>query len=259
MSFTRLISAILAFSVSVCDAGTLTTGFGTGSMMTTFGTGTFRPTFVPPAGFAAISAAHTAINSLDSAQITTASIDTTGSTLLVAVVTYYSPGGFTSFSDSKSNTWSHLNDYTQDSLNRVSIYYVANGTVGTLHTFSVNASGNCYCGVAVQGFSGNAASPFDVQNGATDPSASVLATGSVTPSTDNQLLIAGFSQGINGTMTIDNSFTITDQVNWNANGYGVALAYKINTGGAGTGVNPSWTNGGGASSVCADIATFKTP
>lgn len=121
---------------------------------------------------------------------TTGSLDTTGATLLVAVVTY--TGTVTGMSDSKGNTWTGLTAYANSGVTS-RIYYVNSNTptVGTGHTFTYTASGGANV-INVMAFSGTAANPFDVENGNNSASAATIQPGSVTPSKDDNIVITGF-------------------------------------------------------------------
>ena len=109
----------------------------------------------------------------------------------------------------------------------------------------------------VAAFSGAAAaSALDQQNGAVGTGTS-LATGSVTPSEDNELVVSGVSiaDGSSGTYAVDSGLTITDQILASAGNFeGGGLAYIIQTS-AGA-VNPTWSWTGSVNSA-AVIATFK--
>jgi hypothetical protein len=87
--------------------------------------------------------------------------------------------------------------------------------------------------------------------------ATALATGSVTPSAANELVVTAEGQGAAGgsPFTINLGFTITDQkaqVGGQADGGG--LAYLIQT--TATAVNPTWT-GVSNGNMVVTIATFK--
>lgn len=176
-------------------------------------------------------------------------IDTTGATLLVAVCSGFI-GSTPNLTDSKSNTWTGLTIRGGGSL--VKIYYVANPTVGTNHTFDPSGT-NPSCTVAA--FSGVVTtSPFDQENGNTGSGGSV-STGSVTPSEDNELVIAGVTFYPAGVVSINGGFTITDQVNYVLGAeMGSGLAYLIQTSVAAA--NPAWSHSGFTDAAVA-IATFK--
>jgi hypothetical protein len=106
-------------------------------------------------------------------------------------------------------------------------------------------------------FSGaHATAPFDVQNGATTAGAATLATGSVTPSQDNSLIVAGLGFNVSSAgPTINSSFTRSSWVNFGSgNNYGSAEAYLVQT--TAGAVNPTWTKGN-TEAAAATIAVFK--
>jgi hypothetical protein len=128
------------------------------------------------------------------------------------------------------------------------------GTVGSGHTFTISGTSN-FPSMQISAWSGSAATPFDVENGAGVTFANTNQTGNVTPSTDNQLIVAGLTYDTNETPTINLGFTILDTDTTIAFGAQAAqIVYLIET--TATAKNPtfSWpSNSRSASS----IATFK--
>ena len=188
-----------------------------------------------------------------------ASTDTTNSTLLVAVVNAYSGGADPELTDNKSNTWTKLASTAQTSSStKLVIFYAvpASGSyVGTGHTFT--ASAGTYRSVAVSGWSGTNSVPADQQTGATTASGTSLSTGSVTPSEDNELVIAGWaaSAGATSTLAINASLSIDESVYGDgATYFGLGSAHIIQT--TAGAVNPAWSWTGTADAGAA-IATFK--
>lgn len=184
---------------------------------------------------------------------TSSAIDTTSATFLVLSVSCNVEGVV---SDSKSNTWTQLTVQSgANTFNR--IYYVATPIVGSGHTFTVTGALQ-FCTMCVAAFKAvKLASPFDQQNGAGGNLSQSLATGSVTPTTPNQLLIASCAVGGGAVPpTIDTGFTITDAGAFSGGvAEGGGLAYLIATAIAAT--NPTWSCVGGNVET-ATIATFKS-
>lgn len=191
--------------------------------------------------------------------ITTGAIDTSGATLLVALVNHYTGGGGGAIlSDSKGNTWVGLTAQSVPTVSTsVRLYYAANPTVGTGHTFTATGTFS-FPFVAAQAFSGAlTVSPFDQQNGNTSSGATNLTTGSVTPSENDELLIAGlgFQDAIGtATPTIDLSFTRTNSLDRIVEGLGGAIAYLVQTTAAAANPTWSWVT---SRPACTVIATFK--
>lgn len=183
---------------------------------------------------------------------TTGSIDTTGASFLVLNVAWYDPGTAPTISDSKSNTWSALTKQTSTGSSR--LYYCASPSVGSGHTFSANGTGS-YPSIQVLAFSGSHGTPFDQQNGAASAGAT-LATGSITPSEDNELVIAGLVHGDNlgGAVSIDGGFTAYKNAFSSGNNMGGGIAYLIQT--TATAANPSWSVTT-STQLAATIASFK--
>lgn len=186
---------------------------------------------------------------------TTGSLDTTGATLLVAVVSYN--GTVTGVTDSKGNTWTALTAHANSGVTS-RIYYVdsATPTVGSGHTFTLNGTGIAGA-INVMAFSGTVASPYDSQqNGSNSASASTIQPGVVTPGAQGAIIISGFTGGntFGGSATINSGFTITNQkALTGGTNYGTAAAYRIQ----GDPANPLWTLGSTVSNIASTIAVFK--
>lgn len=187
---------------------------------------------------------------------TTSAIDTTGANLIVICETWYKLATFPTLTDSKGNTWTQLTAQTGNS-GKHRLFYCFNPTVGSGHTFSETGggTGSTYAALNVSAWSGIAASPFDGENGAFNDAASVLSTGSVTPTQGNSLLISGCGNDSAATLSIDSGYTITDTVSYSSgNSFGQAMAYKIISSGAAQ--NPQWS-ASAAVELQASIAAFK--
>jgi hypothetical protein len=178
---------------------------------------------------------------------TTDPVDTTGANFIVCTV---ADDGVLAVTDNKSNTWIKL---TEQGAPNTAHFYCIDPIVGAGHTFS---TAHAYGAIAMQAFSNTGEISFDQENGATTAGATSLATGSVTPGVDDELIVTGIEWG--GTMSlasINSSFNKTDEVDASTGvNYGVAMAYLIQT--SASAVNPtwSWTT---SSAANARIATFK--
>lgn len=184
--------------------------------------------------------------------VTTDAVSTAGAdTLIVVVADYF--GGTGTVSDNKSNSgWTRLTPQGISN-QRIAIWYTANATVGTGHTFTYSGS-TLFAAIAMIAFSGGKlTSPADQQNGAD----SGLQAGSITPSEDNELLIAGLSiasASCTG-LSIDSSFTVEQFLAAiGGDNFGIGAAYKIQTSAGAE--NPAWTLTG-SSATTPSIASFK--
>ena len=198
--------------------------------------------------------ASTAKSSADTNAVTTTAIDTTGANLLVLISAC--EGGGEAISDNKGNSWTALTSHA-NSTAQVRIYYSIPTSVGSGHTFTSSLTGG-FPAVAVSAYSGAATSSvFDKQNGAASDSASSLATGSVSPSADGELLISGLGldNGIGTLSSIDSGFAIDASVGIGASD-GVAIASLIQT--TASAQNPTWSLTGGSDVIAVAIATFKS-
>lgn len=200
--------------------------------------------------------AHTAAAQLNT-PVTTIAIDTTGANLLIVIVNQFKTNIGT-LTDSKGNVWVGLTSQSDvASTNFSRIFYCSSPLVGTGHTFTLTAGGVIAGGIYVQAWSGAAAVPFDVENGATAASANSIACGSVSPGLSNSLIIAGLcTGGVTGAVSINSGFTISDFVDFNSGvNVGGYAAYFVQ--GAATPINPTWSWTSAIPSA-ATIAVFKT-
>lgn len=184
---------------------------------------------------------------------TTGAIDTTGASFLVLAVGWYVGGTAPSVSDSKSNTWVPLTQQSFGGVSSSRLYYSIAPTVGSGHTFTASGSSS-YSSICVLAFSGSHASPYDQENGSGATSSTIQA-GSLTPSEDNCLVVAGVcpSDG-SGNISINGGFTEYDIIWVIGNNEGCGIGYLIQTTAAAA--NPTWTMDA-SSAVTATIATFK--
>lgn len=185
--------------------------------------------------------------------------DTSGASLLVAVTTGYSVapcGGGGTVSDSKSNTWTSIQNYTNGNAN-VCIYYAENPTVGSGHTFQLTAgTGGNYPTIMVSWWGGARASlPKDQHAGANSATGTTLQPGSITPSEDNELIITAIGDAASPDgVSISSGFTDGDSNRSGSTSSG-AWAYQIQT--AATAVNPTWTDADSGLPRAATIVSFK--
>ncbi len=201
---------------------------------------------------------HVCAFSGDTNTVTTTTINTTGATLLVVTISDYQAALAQAVpSDSKMNTWTSLTTYNADLSVRVTTSYVANPTVGTLHTFTATGS-VAYPSICVASFSGVVSmSPLDQQHGQGGvAAATTLQPGSITPSQNNELVITGLAFDTSGTVSIDSGFTITDQTDYMPGAaFGAALAYIVQT--TAGAVNPTWTFA--MANAAAAQSSYKAP
>lgn len=200
--------------------------------------------------------AHTAAGSPSGSGITTSGIDTAGADFVALPLSRYVVGaGSVHPGDNKSNTFTART--AQNSIFCHSrIYDSIPGTVGSGHAASYSDT-TSFPAVGLVAFSGVLqSSPIDAQNGATNDSAMSLQAGSVTPSEDGCLIITSIGFSASNTLSIDQGFTILDQIDFvNGQHFGIAIAYKIQTTAAA--VNPTWS-WGATSQASAVIAVYKS-
>jgi len=193
----------------------------------------------------------------DGSDLTTGSIDTSGADFIILSGSYFSTGSVVS--DSKGNTWQGLTEYPDSSGDYSKMWYAYNAIVGSGHTFTLSQGGGTHlyngalCVLAVKGAL-TASDPFDVQSTSNSTNTPVQ-PGSITPSQDNELVVAMMADGAGSLgITVDSGFTIINQL-IGAGFDNTAQAYLIQTS-AGA-VNPSFTYDT-ATWARALIASFKS-
>ncbi len=198
--------------------------------------------------------ANTGASSGDGNSVTTSSIDTSGANFLV-VSGGFSTGTSPTISDNKSNSWTTTLTSRDSGGPKGQLYYVANATVGTGHTFTLSQGGS-FPSLCVAAFSAvKTSSPFDQETGANSTSATTLQAVAVDPSEDNCLIIYGSAHEDTGTVSIDSGMTITNQrALAGGAAYGSALAYKVQTTHAS--INAIWTFTGSIHCTL-EMAVFK--
>lgn len=203
---------------------------------------------------------HTFLQGLGDAGGTTSPIVTTGANFITVGLVCFCAGDPVGgdLTDSKGNSYSVLTVSRDVSGNFMSvIFYVANPTVGSGHTFSFTTGGT-YASFYASAFSGvKTSSPFDQQNQGNSIGTTVQ-PGSITPSENNELVVTVGQVDANAgtTPTINSSYIVTDANSGiNSQGVGGGFAYIVQTSAAAT--NPTWTLGGVAGSAA--IASFKAP
>lgn len=188
----------------------------------------------------------------------TGSIDTTGATLLVATFAdVFAEGSPPTVSDSKSNTWIQARRYGPFG-QCSNVYYAWNPTVGTGHTFTLTGT-DVTASMQVHAFSGadTAADPLDQSNGNHAFGSSTVTPGSVTPTTDDQLIVTHIDYDVQASLPTINGGFVTPGYGDLGSGavyLGSASSYLVQTTAASA--NPTWTIPG-STNIYATIATFK--
>lgn len=191
--------------------------------------------------------------------LTTSAINTTGADIIFVSVSAQVGSLALAITDSKTNlSWTELTEKaTADA--RIVIYYHKNPTVGSGHTFTATIAGAATNPViTVLACSGsNTSSPADQETGATNTSTSIQ-PGSITPTTDNQVVVTAVTSGGGGspTFAIDGCYStqITDSTGNAGGNYAHAMAYCIQTTAGAT--NPTWSTWS-SSAGAAVISSFK--
>lgn len=169
--------------------------------------------------------------------VTSSAINSTGATLLTAMVAYYGTTGTTAnISDSSGNTWTQLSDYTNGTNYRVRLFYCLAPTSAASHTMTFSKSGS-YPTVCFSAWSG--VSTYDSESGSSANGTSVK-PGSITPTSSGALLLTSLFNGAVQSYAIDSGFTELANVAFLSGQHvGGEFAYLIQPTAAA--VNPTWS------------------
>jgi hypothetical protein len=186
---------------------------------------------------------------------TTGSVNTTGANLIVGIIGFENASGQQTlplaFSDNKSNVYLLGAQSAISSTDGVALYYCVSPTVGSGHTFSTTQN-NSFPTCCVAAFSGLAADftiGFPYKNNHTAGATSIQA-GSLTPTVNNCLVIAGMAYRDTTSVSIGGGFTISDQAPFiGGTAIGSSLGYLIQTSAAAANPTWSWTNSVAADAV----------
>ena len=188
--------------------------------------------------------AHTAAVASSDTTVTTTAIDTTGATLIVV----FGAGNLAAvLTDSASNTNVYRGPQRPSSGGfGINSYFLVNPTTSATHTFTY-AIGSAFPSLAVQAYSGSYGG-VELWKGNFNASATSIAPGSITPTSDNALLVAGYTDSnTSGTISIDAGYTMDDQLAGNAHCGAIAGAHLIQTSAAAA--NPTFSTTAGATSI----------
>jgi hypothetical protein len=179
---------------------------------------------------------------------TSAAINTTGATLLVGCLQYFTNvSGIPSLSDSKSNVWTSTISNSSAN-NGAIIFYSSNPIVGTSHTFTAGSgtTGGGTAGFFIGAWSGITISTNPLDGANTNPynSGSPLQTGSITPSKSNDLFVACMTGLMTTGISINSGFTVLKTHIYNSGVvYGGAFASYTTSSTSAENPSFSWTDG----------------
>lgn len=192
-------------------------------------------------------------------------INTTGATLLWVIINAAAsndPNTASTIADGQANTWIKLTSVVNSvGTSQWYAYQKAGAALSLSATHTFHFTG-VFPSFEVAAFSGTLASPtspFDKQATPTSTAgATSLATGSITCSQSNSLILSGaaFHTAWTTTYAIDTGFTLLDKVNFlTGQTAGSGSAYLIQTGAASP-VNPNWS-GAPSGNIATTITCFK--
>jgi len=206
------------------------------------------------------------IGASSGAAVTSGAIDTTTATLIVISVAYdcgnQGATGSTPYADnmtaptdSLANTWVHIRSQ-QNSEQMESLWYAVSPTVGAAHTFTFTSAGAAKPTLHVLAFNTTNTQLEIHAGGIGGFGDTTCPMNSRTPSKNAALIVTGLDFSFAGTITINGSFTLVNQVNVSGAHVGGAIAYLIQTTAAAVG--PTWTSST-TNLMRASMAIFVAP
>lgn len=194
--------------------------------------------------------ASVSAGSANTTSVTTGAIDTTGATILAAVVSHFDLTN--TLSDSNGNIWT-ATTLRQAASSKAQLFYVLNPAVGSGHTFTVSGAGATYPTLTVLAFS--LASPaYHSENGAF-VSATTMSSGVVTPPTAPALVVSGLVCGGSPTSVSGGGLVIAENVAFSGGLHmGGAIAWELQNPAAAR--DALWAWSGTASAAAATIVAF---
>lgn len=186
-----------------------------------------------------------------SGTFTTSALNTTGANFLAILISRATGTNQPVVTDNKGNTWTLVTSQSGDGV-VVEMFYAANATTGTGHTFTFTGS-DINSLISVLSFAGvKTTSPLDQSNWGANGVTYYVYMGSITPTENNEVCIGNGAPGdVEGsTPTVsDGAYVIAQQALYNYLGWGfpgMTAAYKILVGGGNQNPWVEWTNNVGA-------------
>jgi len=208
--------------------------------------------------YALIGSPLTAAAAVGGGTFTSGTYDTTGADEIFVVMSSYGGATRPVLTDSKSNAWNPDVDQLDGvSITRCTLWSSKPTSVGSGQTWTVTQAGS-FASIIVYAFSGSSATtPFDQSNKSFTNAGTSVTTGSVTPNTSNQILMAGLSLYIDNTGLAGPSGYSTPNIVTGVGGSHLACAgaYLIQTSIAASNPKWTWTNSAQASAV---VGTYKS-
>ncbi len=153
---------------------------------------------------------------------TTAAIDTTGAKLLVMSIGRFNLG---TVSDSESNTWTLARIVTQGNV-KLEMWYVLNPVTNSSHTFTYSGGSSTVPGIAAAAYSSTGIFVDAIKTGVSTSTS--IQSSALTPGRANSLLVYAQGFEIGETQSIDEGFTIQEEIVWvNTVNIGIDFADKI--------------------------------
>lgn len=140
--------------------------------------------------------------------------------------------------DSQGNTWNLVATYTSNGQHNLDVYYWKNPSVSASHTVTISGTGSAPV-YSIVGFTGaDLTAPNDQHNGNAGVFLDTLATGSITPSANNCLIVSPllYSRSQGGAYPVDSGMTVIHRDE--ASTFCITAAYKIQTTAAA--INVTW-------------------
>jgi hypothetical protein len=210
------------------------------------------------AAITVVSGTNVCAGSSDGTTVSTAAVDTTGATLIVASVSDH-PANSGTISDSQTLTWTTSLSSANATGSEVKLFFAVATSTNASHTFTYSGA-STFPAICVIAFAGtHATTPYTGQESTATAASNSVQPGSLTPSEDNCVVVSGLSFNDNAgqTFSISGGWTIAGQVAYSGGQhFGVGLGYSIQT--TATASNPTWSFAASSADLGASSAVFKS-
>jgi hypothetical protein len=209
------------------------------------------------AAITVVTGTNVCAGSSDGSAVTTAGVNTTGATLLVAAVSDH-PGFDGTISDSQGNTWTTSLATANAGGSSGKLYFAVVTSTNASHTVTYSGD-STFPSICIIAFAGTHSTPYTTQESTGTAASNAVQPGSLTPSEDNCVVVSAlaFNDNSSQTFSINGGWTIAGQEPYSGGlHFGAGLGYLIQTTAAAT--NPQWSFAASSADLSASSAVFKS-
>jgi len=210
----------------------------------------------PSSDYSLVQSKSTIAGSADSVNISLDALPAIGDLVIVEAASWNGDLGSSAVTDNQGNTYTRqAYAWNSGTTTGVAIFSTVVATSSGTFTITFNPTGSSaeIC-LNVSEWSGNASSPVD-QNNTNQSNGTSATTGSITPTEDNELLIAVMSHSSTDRTLTESNGTLLYENEGGTLNQPIAVAYKIQS--TATSEGGAWTIGTGSVDWVACVASYK--